>query len=87
MPTSVNNIYQSKNVALSPNPVKDIATFKATEGELNQIEILNIQGQIVKSVILNHNVYSMNMQELTAGVYFARIHSTKGVEVVKLQLQ
>lgn len=53
-----------------PNPVQDILHIKSTD-PITVIEILNIHGQVEKSFFIDE---TMDVSELPAGTYFARIH-------------
>lgn len=53
-----------------PNPVKDILHVKSTD-PITVIEILNLHGEVEKLLYINE---TMDVSELPAGTYFARIH-------------
>lgn len=53
-----------------PNPVRDILQIKSTD-PITVIEILNIHGEELRSF---HPEQTMDVSELDAGTYFARIH-------------
>lgn len=65
-----------------PNPGNDKLFIESTI-EINQIEIIDINGKIVLSI---HDFYSLagiNTQALNSGIYFIRILSYEGIAVKK----
>lgn len=86
-PTGINELKTAKTVMVSPNPVFDMANFTASQGNIQQIEIVNLQGQAIHSVGLNAKSHAMSLQHLNAGVYFARIRTTEGTEITKIQIR
>jgi hypothetical protein len=72
---SVNSINKLSEGTLSvyPNPVKDMIQLNSTEKEISSIQILNLQGQILVSKVVNKLNYTMNLSDLPTGIYFAKI--------------
>jgi len=83
-----------------PNPVKEILTIEivnpkvtlsepalsASRSEVfnSKMEIINLQGQVVKILKLTNLKNTINVKELTCGVYTLRIMTDKGIFVKKL---
>lgn len=67
---SVNN-FSNNQFKFSPNPVKDFLNFEIPQNILVEtIEIYNITGSKVKSIL---NSKSINLNELSSGVYIAKV--------------
>lgn len=68
-----------------PNPVQNELTIKGTDETINAIVIKNTKGQIVYS---NNNIsaklHTINTSQLSSGVYFVSLLSTKNTIVYKL---
>jgi len=63
-------------VKLYPNPVKDILYINTSYNNLTSVEILDINGRIVKSSGLNNNADAqINVSDLNAGIYMINIYS------------
>ena len=79
-----NQEFQTTNFTISPNPVKDFFTIDASTAA--QISIYDAQGRFIKQMdLINSN--SINISELSKGIYFIKIddiekHAIK--KVVKL---
>lgn len=69
---------------LYPNPANDMITIVSEIG-INEVSVFNILGGKVygSAKSLNTNNYRINVQDLKAGIYFARVSTTSGVQVLK----
>jgi Pyruvate/2-oxoacid:ferredoxin oxidoreductase delta subunit len=81
---SVKEIGGRTNVVLYPNPVQD-NLYISMDGNISQLEIFNIQGQCIKTVLTNNKIISTN--DLASGFYMLRITTDKGVSVHKFVKQ
>ncbi len=60
-----------------PNPVKDVLTI---EGEnIEQVNVYNTMGQLVKSVNSNDNTVNVNVNDLQNGMYIVNVIDANGV--------
>lgn len=74
--TIENNNANEANYIVYPNPTQDNLHIVSVSAEISRVEIINLQGQIVRSV--TGNIQSLNVSDLDAGNYFLRIISTDG---------
>lgn len=82
--TGVNEI-GIKSIKILPNPAKDNVIIEgASKGT---IEILTLQGQLIKHVNVSENKTSINIANLTDGVYSLKITTSEGTIVKKLLKQ
>lgn len=71
-----------------PNPATDWVTFSAGELTIKSLDILTTTGQLVlRKSNLNQREMSLDVSSLNAGVYFARIHTSKGVVTKKVMVK
>jgi hypothetical protein len=63
---------------LYPNPANDIITI-SSDLDIESIEILTSAGQIV----LSSNTKSVDVNNLTPGIYYARVSSSEAISVIK----
>jgi len=75
---SINN----ESLKIYPNPANDYLTVEALPK--SDIEILNIEGQIIKRLITNDNFTTVDLSNLSGGVYTMRIKTDEGIIVKKL---
>jgi len=71
---------------VSPNPATSHITI-SSENRFNSVEIINFLGQSVISQTIEGNTVSLNIENLTKGVYFVRIATDSGSSVQKFVKQ
>jgi len=75
-------------VQIFPNPVHDNVSIEILyQKEISFIEIVNIQGTIVKRHKFANNQNSINVEDLPKGIYFIRIQNDTGYIVEKFVKQ
>lgn len=77
---SLDNPISKKDIIVYPNPVTNdlnisIANYIAVE----QISIYSLVGQLVRSIDSGSNIQTINMSDLTNGVYIVKIKTNQGV--------
>lgn len=73
--TSINDIKEN-SFTIFPNPTKGTIRISSKD-EILEIEILNIQGQVVKSKIGTSTSESIDISELNEGIYFLRFKTNE----------
>ena len=76
-----NNLHAEKNVILYPNPATNSLTIESSLKAI--IEIINIQGQIVKIYPTNDTKNSVDISALQGGIYFLKLTTAEGSLVKK----
>jgi len=79
--TNVNSI-DDGNIVMYPNPAKNIITIYNDRYVINNIEIIDITGKILKQLTVENNQISVNVNDLEKGVYFVNINTEK-TKIVK----
>ena len=77
-------------IKVYPNPAKEyvFVDISAFSNEVNEIKINNVQGQVIRTIkVGNETLVQIPLQNLANGVYFAQIHSTKGISTKKIIVQ
>ena len=69
------------NITIYPNPALDYINVEVPQK--SQIEILNVQGQLMKSVKANENFVTINVSKYASGMYFIKVNAENGLEVKK----
>ncbi|MFH1320098.1 MAG: YCF48-related protein [Bacteroidota bacterium] len=84
-----NGIYENSNApdlfSIHPNPSNDdiaVETFQKCD-----IDILNIEGQIIKSINGKENHTTIDISGFASGMYFVKVKTEKGVSVKKFVKQ
>ncbi|MBR4787574.1 MAG: fibronectin type III domain-containing protein [Bacteroidales bacterium] len=66
-------------ISLYPNPNNGQFTVNSEQGTVNRVQIYDVYGKLLKTVEVNGNMAELDVRELTAGMYFVRINTEKGV--------
>lgn len=74
----VDNFSGTKGIVLYPNPAEDMITL-VTKEPLDGFSVFTMQGQMVMNV-KNSNVANISL--LQKGVYFIRLNTNEGVQVL-----
>ena len=70
------------DVRIAPNPAKDLIQVSG-EG-LTQVQVIDIIGRLLKSVIADSENMQLDLEELKPGVYFINATTTEGVSTHKI---
>ncbi len=76
------NTETSQQLSLYPNPASDII-YIAGEEDACDVQILNIQGKILKSVHLESGSEGVDISNLTSGIYFMRVSSENVMKTIQ----
>jgi len=72
------------DISVAPNPTSDMWLLNFSEETIAKVELLNISGQLIKSYSGVDQRLTISANQLDAGIYFARIYSDRGEEMIKL---
>ena len=71
----------SLNTSVYPNPANENIIIESPQKAV--IEIYNIQGQLIKTIVASSNKTSVNVSALPSSLYFVKVNTEKGVAVNK----
>lgn len=72
VPNSVKNIYNDNDrIKIYPNPATVNITIETPQKA--RIDIINIEGQVLKSIIAVEQLTNINISDFAIGMYFVRI--------------
>ncbi|MFN2395050.1 MAG: trypsin-like serine protease [Bacteroidales bacterium] len=69
-----------------PNPASSIVTFESNQ-IINEVQLLNITGQLVKTIQVNEMKGTIGIDGLPAGIYILHIKAETGTKAVSLKIQ
>ena len=81
-PSGIEGFEKNNNITIYPNPVND--KIEITELDNGMIEIINIQGQIVKTLNTSNTKTTIDLSKLSSGVYTMRIKTDDGIMIKKI---
>lgn len=77
--------FLKQQLKIYPIPASDIVSFSNNQEDISKIEIIDLNGRIVKQIIPTDNRNSrINIAEIKEGVYAVRATTSKGVTTQKL---
>ena len=79
---SIDDINGNNSIAVYPNPSINSLTIEAQKQ--STIEIININGQIVKTVVCFNKSTSVDLTDLSRGVYIVRVKTDKKIVTKKI---
>ncbi len=85
--TALNKITDNSSVSVYPNPTRGEINFNADNADIKSIEILDIQGRIIYRNAYKSPTVKLNLDNLSSGIYYTKVQTTKGVKVDKLVVQ
>ncbi len=81
-----NEIDLNSHFSLFPNPSDDMATLNWDKSiEVHQIDVVNINGQIIQTIIPDNNAVEFN--SLNTGIYILRISSEHGTAALRMMVK
>ena len=77
LPDGINDYEQT--ISLYPNPNSGQFTINNEQLIINRVQVYDVYGKLLKTVEVNANTVELDVRELSAGMYFVRISTEKGV--------
>ncbi|MBI5218008.1 MAG: T9SS type A sorting domain-containing protein, partial [Bacteroidia bacterium] len=80
-PLGINDIPE-QNINIYPNPANNNIEIEGLQA--GKIEIMNLQGQVIKKIVVSNTKSNIDISKLSGGVYTMRIKSDKEIITKKL---
>lgn len=68
----------NERLEVYPNPFQDKINIRMINSRMEQMMIMNYSGNMIMSQEMDHTNYTMDMKELTPGIYFIHVHCSSG---------
>lgn len=81
-PTGINELTINNAITLLPNPTNGCVTINS-KLEMQQVEIINLAGQILLQENVNDKTHQLQLQNLAEGIYFVRVVHENGMVLTK----
>lgn len=80
----INDINFNNQLNIFPNPISNFITIQTTEYTFNEVTIINLKGQELRSIKLNNvNYQKMDLSDLKKGIYLLKIVSDSGQSITR----
>ena len=81
LPNSINEVIAPFLLGIYPNPATNNITIEIPQK--SEIEILNINGQIIKTINNNNTKTTIDLENLSSGVYIIKAKTDRGIAMNK----
>lgn len=79
--TSTVNGKSSNNITIYPNPAYDKAVVDAKGEIITRSQIISMQGEVLKDNKLRSEILTMNVADLSSGIYIVRLKTDQGKNI------
>ena len=77
----------SINLEVYPNPSTSAFNILSSNGTLNELNVMGLNGQLLKSIKLNSSNYTLTMDEFQSGMYILECILNEGTKHIKIVKQ
>lgn len=83
--TSLNSYNQENEIQLTPNPVSEFITIHSKNYQVKEVSIFDIHGKmLLNDKIQEARSQTINLSNLSPGLYFVRLKNDSGVTIFKI---
>lgn len=72
---SVNDVEKVNSINLFPNPTTQYISIASPLVKINEVEIFNSEGRLVKKASINNETDKIDVKDFAAGVYYVRTYN------------
>ncbi len=76
-------VVSENGIRIYPNPAHTFITVEGIHSSGAQVEVLDVQGRVIKRVFASFTGFQLNVEELESGIYFVRVSEGNNRVVVK----
>lgn len=76
--------FNIKNINISPNPTANNWNIKTDTIIMNSVQLFDVNGRLIMNLKVNSNQVSINSSNLNVGMYFSKVNTNLGSQVIKL---
>ena len=74
---SVNEVEKANSINLFPNPTTQYISIASPLVKINEVEIFNAEGRLVKKAFINNETDKIDVKDFADGVYYVRTYNDK----------
>ncbi len=84
-PVNITEVEHSEEILVYPNPANDILNINMADNYYQHASIMNSVGQELKQVVVTKGNNTMNIKQLTPGIYHLLLNGENGRKVIKFE--
>lgn len=73
----INEVEKANSITIFPNPTTEYVSIASPLVKINEAEIFNSEGRLVRKVFIKNETDKINVKDFAAGVYYVRTYSDK----------
>lgn len=81
---SANSFELNSKLNIYPNPTSNNVTVELLTNEISTLEVYDVSGKILFTQMLNDKTNTINIENLTSGIYFFKVNSSEGTTTNKI---
>ncbi|NML72397.1 T9SS type A sorting domain-containing protein [Chryseobacterium sp. RP-3-3] len=74
---AVNEVEKANSINLFPNPTTQYISIASPLARINEVEIFNSEGRLVKKAVIKNETDKIDVNDLASGVYYVRTYNDK----------
>jgi hypothetical protein len=79
----VSDFQLDANISVYPNPTHNVVNIKANN-TITSVQLFDVQGRLLQTKLVNENNTIIDITAQSAGVYFIKVTTDKGIKVEKI---
>lgn len=81
---SANSFELHSKLNVYPNPASNQVNIEVLTNEISTLEVYDVSGKFLFTQILNNKTNTINIENLTSGIYFFKVNSSEGISTNKI---
>lgn len=81
---SANSFELNSKLNIYPNPTSNNVTVELLTNEISTLEVYDFSGKFLFTQMLNDKTNTINIENLTSGIYFFKVNSSEGTSTNKI---
>lgn len=83
----VDKLDKGAKFVIFPNPAQDFVRISVSEGQIEGIQIFDVNGKLLAEPIVTGTEVEVNTSRLSGGVYLLKIQTEKGISINRFTIQ
>lgn len=75
--------FNDNSLVVYPNPTHTTATISSKNDSIESLKITDVAGKVIKTITVNSTSYTINVSDLSTGIYLLELKNSKQERIVK----
>ncbi len=86
-PSNTRELSQQTEIKVYPNPAKNRFTIESPNQKIQQVDLINLNGQLVHQEVFKANNHTVDVSQIEPGVYVLQVKRENGFNSVRIIIQ